>query len=79
MHNNIIHNRNLHLNQLDISLSCLRIIRPDQQEKMYRSLRGFGQFTPVIVRKESDKYQVLDGFKRYYAAERTTQAGHERH
>jgi len=70
MHNNIIHNRKLHLNQLDISLSCLRIIRPDQQEKMCRSLRGFGQFTPVIVRKESGKYQVLDGFKRYYAAER---------
>ena len=37
---------------------------------MYRSLRRFGQLTPVIVRKEPGKYQVLDGFKRYYAAER---------
>lgn len=28
-----------------------------------------GQLQPVIIRKDNDSYQLIDGFKRYYAAE----------
>jgi len=63
-------NKQLKLDELDISLSCLRILQPAELERIYQSLRRLGQLNPIIVRKENTNYQVLDGFKRYYAAER---------
>jgi ParB-like chromosome segregation protein Spo0J len=56
------------LDQLDISLQDLRITRPGELEKMYRSLRHSGQMNPLIVRVTGDGYQILDGFKRYHSA-----------
>jgi ParB/RepB/Spo0J family partition protein len=55
---------------MDISLSGLRITRPSELERMQQSLQRCGQLNPVVVRPEDDKYQVLDGFKRYYSAQR---------
>lgn len=63
-------NKQLKLEDLDISLSCLRITRPVELERMQASLDRIGQLSPVIVRKEGKSYQVLDGFKRCHAAER---------
>ena len=63
-------NKRLKLEEVDISLSCLRITRPVELEKMQTSLDRIGQLSPVIVRKEEDKYQLLDGFKRYFSLER---------
>lgn len=63
-------NKQLKLEDLDISLSRLRITRPAELERMQASLDRIGQLSPVIVRKEEDNYQLLDGFKRYFSAER---------
>jgi ParB family transcriptional regulator, chromosome partitioning protein len=63
-------NKQLKLEYLDISLSCLRILQPADLERIYQSLRRLGQLNPVIVRKEGNGYQILDGFKRYFGAER---------
>ena len=62
--------RQLKLEKMDLSLSCLRIIRPRQLDMMQESLQRLGQLNPVIVRKHESLFQVLDGFKRYYSAER---------
>ena len=59
-------NKQLKLEDLDISLSRLRITRPVELERMQASLDRIGQLSPVIVRKEEDNYQLLDGFKRYF-------------
>jgi len=63
-------NKLLKLEDLDISLSCLRIIQPVALERMYQSLHRIGQLNPIVVRKENTNYQILDGFKRYFSAER---------
>ena len=63
-------NKQLKLEDLDISLSRLRITRPVELERMQASLDRIGQLSPVIVRKEANNYQLLDGFKRYFSAER---------
>jgi ParB/RepB/Spo0J family partition protein len=60
--------KQIKLQDMDISLSSLRITRPSEQEKMHQSLQRLGQLHPVIVRPEEKRYQVLDGFKRYYSA-----------
>jgi ParB/RepB/Spo0J family partition protein len=60
----------LKLKKMDLSLSCLRIIRPVQLERMQESLKRFGQLNPVIVRRQEPHFQILDGFKRYWGAEK---------
>lgn len=57
------------LDTIDTSLSAMRLMRPSQVKEMGRSLEQLGQLQPVIVRMEGDKYQLIDGFKRYYATE----------
>jgi hypothetical protein len=52
----------LNLGKMDLSLSCLRIIRPIQLERMQESLNKFGQLNPVIVRRQEDIFQIIDGF-----------------
>jgi ParB/RepB/Spo0J family partition protein len=46
----------------------MRLMRPAQVKEMARSLEQLGQLQPVVVREEGDKYQLIDGFKRYYAS-----------
>jgi ParB family transcriptional regulator, chromosome partitioning protein len=60
----------LNLGKMDLSLSCLRIIRPIQLERMQESLNKFGQLNPVIVRRQEDIFQMIDGFKRFWCAEK---------
>jgi ParB family chromosome partitioning protein len=57
------------LEGIDLSLKKMRMIRDDQIKLMMRSLIRNGQLQPAIVRKEEEKYQLIDGFKRYYATE----------
>jgi ParB/RepB/Spo0J family partition protein len=64
----VTHKR-LKLEQMDVSLSGLRLTRPGEIEKMCRRLNQSGQLTPVIVRQVETGYQILDGFKRYYSAQ----------
>ncbi len=46
----------------------LRIINPQADKAMVRSMEKYGQMTPVVVsRVEQDGYELLDGFKRLRA------------
>lgn len=53
---------------IDESFSRFRLTRPDQISAMQRSLESVGQLHPVIVRLQGSRPQLLDGFKRFYAA-----------
>jgi ParB/RepB/Spo0J family partition protein len=56
------------IKKIEESLSVFRLTRPEQIRKMESSLEQVGQLQGVVVRKQGDSYQLLDGFKRYYAA-----------
>ena len=56
------------IEKIDISLSEMRLTRPEQITSMHDSLDRLGQLNPVVVRAIETGYQLLDGFKRYYAS-----------
>lgn len=45
-----------------------RLIRPESVGLVRSSMEHQGQLQPVIVRKDKSVYELIDGFKRYYAA-----------
>lgn len=53
---------------LDLSLSDLRIMNVSRIEQIEKSMRVYGQLQPIVVRVHDGSYQVIDGFKRVYAA-----------
>ena len=53
----------------------LRIIQPQAEKAMEQSLQRYGQLTPVVVGREGDGYEMVDGFKRLRAGRRL---GYER-
>jgi ParB family chromosome partitioning protein len=53
---------------LDLSLSDLRIMNVSRKEQIEQSMRLRGQLQPIIVRAHEGCHQVIDGFKRVYAA-----------
>lgn len=46
----------------------LRIIHPQAESAMERSMRLYGQMTPVILGRVEEAYEMVDGFKRLRAA-----------
>lgn len=46
----------------------LRIVQPQAEGAMERSLRLYGQMMPVILGRLDDGYEMVDGFKRLRAA-----------
>jgi len=59
----------LSLQQLGTDFCQMRLIRPELVKSMEHSLSKFGQLSPIIVRKGKRDFQIIDGFKRLYAAE----------
>ena len=55
--------------ELDLSLSGMRIMNMTRILKVEKSMRLHGQLQPVVVRVHEGGYQLIDGFKRFYAAE----------
>lgn len=55
------------LQAIEDSFSTMRLTRPGQVQAMRHSLEAEGQLQPVIVRRLQSTYQLLDGFKRFYA------------
>jgi len=53
----------------DTSLSMYRLLYPSQIKWMKQSLERLGQLQPVVARETEKGYQLIDGFKRYYASE----------
>ena len=62
--------RSIPLEYFDTSLSVYRLVFPGQIKLMKQSLERLGQLQPVITRQDETGYQLIDGFKRYYAAEK---------
>lgn len=58
----------INLDQLGIEFAQMRIERPEFVNSMEQSLSKFGQLSAIIVRKGKADFQIIDGFKRYYAA-----------
>jgi ParB/RepB/Spo0J family partition protein len=57
------------VSEFDLSLASVRIVNPARILQVEKSMRVHGQLQPVIARAEHDKYQLIDGFKRYYCSE----------
>jgi ParB/RepB/Spo0J family partition protein len=59
----------LALEQIRTDLMVMRLMRPGQINEMLHSLQRNGQLHPIIVNgMEDNAYQLIDGFKRYYAS-----------
>ena len=61
--------RTVKLSEFDLSLMEMRIMNYGQALKIERSMAVFGQLQPVVARLNNGRYQLIDGFKRLYAAE----------
>jgi len=59
----------LRLDQLSLDFARLRLARPELLKSMEQSLAKFGQLSPLIVRQGKTSFEIIDGFKRYHAAQ----------
>jgi ParB/RepB/Spo0J family partition protein len=59
----------LEFHQLDRRYEHLRARSPERQRRLLASLAASGQQTPIIVVAVSDRYLVIDGYKRVAALE----------
>ena len=59
----------LDFHQLDRRYEHLRARSPERQRRLLASLAASGQQTPIIVVAVSDRYLVIDGYKRVAALE----------
>lgn len=57
------------IDEFDLSLSEMRIMNHVRIYQVERSMHLHGQLQPVVARIYDGVYQLIDGFKRYYAAE----------
>ncbi|MDA8088418.1 MAG: ParB N-terminal domain-containing protein, partial [Nitrospiraceae bacterium] len=48
--------------------SALRIVSPRLDAAMVKSMRKYGQLTPVVCARIADGYEMIDGFKRLRAS-----------
>jgi len=58
----------IRIERIEDNLSSFRLTTPSRILVMQGSLDTSGQLQPIIVREYGDGYQLLDGFKRFYAA-----------
>jgi ParB family transcriptional regulator, chromosome partitioning protein len=59
----------IELSEFDLSLSEIRIMNMSRILQVEKSMRVHGQLQPVVARVHEGGFQLIDGFKRYYAAE----------
>ena len=59
----------IQLSEFDLLLASVRIVNPARILQVEKSMRVHGQLQPVIARLYQDKYQLIDGFKRFFASE----------
>jgi ParB family transcriptional regulator, chromosome partitioning protein len=57
------------LHEFDLSLSGMRIMNMPRVIQLEKSMKLHGQLQPVVARSHEGGYQLIDGFKRLYAAE----------
>ena len=56
------------IEEFDLSLSAMRVMNLSRIEQVEKSMRLHGQLQPVVARVHEGRYQIIDGFKRYYNA-----------
>jgi len=66
MHNQV---SEIHIDEFDLSLSQMRVISMGRILQVEKSMRLHGQLQPVVARIHEGGIQLIDGFKRLYAAE----------
>lgn len=66
MHNQIIE---IQIREFDLSLGAMRITNMSRIMQVEKSMRQHGQLQPVVARVHEGGIQLIDGFKRFYAAE----------
>jgi len=54
------------IEEFDLSLSGMRMMNPDWVFRVQNSMWLHGQLQPVVAREHEGRYQIIDGFKRYY-------------
>ena len=54
------------IEEFDLSLSGMRIMNPDWVSRVQDSMWLHGQLQPVVAREHEGRYQIIDGFKRYF-------------
>jgi len=59
----------IRIEEFDLSLSSMRLMNYDRALGIERSMKIHGQLQPVIARLHEGGIQLIDGFKRLYAAE----------
>jgi ParB/RepB/Spo0J family partition protein len=57
------------IDKFDLSLSGMRIMNMSRILQVEKSMRLHGQLQPVVARVHEGGYQLIDGFKRFYASE----------
>jgi len=57
------------IDKFDLSLSGMRIMNMTRILQVEKSMRLHGQLQPVVALVHEGGYQLIDGFKRFYAAE----------
>lgn len=57
------------LSKFDLTLSGIRIMNQSRILQVEKLMRLYGQLQPVVAREYEGGYQLIDGFKRFYAAE----------
>lgn len=66
MHNQI---SEIQIGEFDLSLGKMRIMNMSRVLQVEKSMRLHGQLQPVVARVHEEGVQLIDGFKRLYAAE----------
>ena len=61
------------LDQFDLELERLHCAKDTAVVRMAQSILQKGQLTPVVTTEHRDRYLLVDGFKRYRAAEKLRQ------
>jgi ParB-like chromosome segregation protein Spo0J len=60
--------RSLALDEMGEAYRCYRLSVPEAEAAMARSLRRYGQMSPVVVCVREERAELIDGFKRLAAA-----------
>ncbi len=60
--------RELRLDEIGESYGRYRLQVPELERGMMRSLESYGQLSPIVVVREHDRWELIDGFKRLGAA-----------
>lgn len=62
------------ISEIGQSYGAYRILNPRADAAMVKSIRNYGQISPVVCVKDKDGYELIDGFKRFRACRSLNQA-----